>query len=102
MLTKELVLNCLKQVQDPELFKDIVTLGMVKELDVDPHKKRFDSFMEPHDHFHCRVCDNVYDINLKTTPMVEKTHHKKMEGHHIDTISVNVKGICRYCENGDA
>lgn len=34
MLTKELVLNCLKQVQDPELFKDIVTLGMVKELEI--------------------------------------------------------------------
>jgi Fur family peroxide stress response transcriptional regulator len=78
-----------------------VEAGMVKELDVDPHKKRFDSFMEPHDHFHCRICDNVYDIVLKTKPLAVNSH-KGMKGHNIDTISINVKGICRYCENGDA
>ncbi|MEL7239282.1 MAG: Mrp/NBP35 family ATP-binding protein [Planctomycetota bacterium] len=34
-LTREDAMNALRNVQDPELFKDIVSLGMVKELEVD-------------------------------------------------------------------
>jgi Fur family peroxide stress response transcriptional regulator len=83
-------------------LSSFVEAKMVKELDVDPHKKRFDSFMDPHDHFHCRVCDNVYNIDLNSTPLVKNSHNKKMGGHNIDTISINVKGVCRYCEGGDA
>src|SRR5437879_6357016 len=34
-LTREQVLSALRTVQDPELFKDIVTLNMVKDAKVD-------------------------------------------------------------------
>src|SRR3954470_17998276 len=34
-LTKDQVINALRTVQDPELFKDIVTLNMVKDVQVD-------------------------------------------------------------------
>src|SRR6185503_17571566 len=34
-LTRESVTNALRTVQDPELFKDIVTLNMVKEVKVE-------------------------------------------------------------------
>ncbi len=34
-LTREQAMSALRTVQDPELFKDIVTLGMVKEVNVD-------------------------------------------------------------------
>lgn len=34
-ITREAVLNQLRKVNDPELFKDIVTLGMVKDVVVD-------------------------------------------------------------------
>ncbi len=33
-LTNELVHDALKTVQDPELHKDLVTLGMVKDIQV--------------------------------------------------------------------
>lgn len=33
-LTKDVVLDALRKVQDPELHRDIVSLGMVKEIDV--------------------------------------------------------------------
>jgi ATP-binding protein involved in chromosome partitioning len=36
-LDKEQVLSVLRTVKDPELFKDIVTLGMVKDVRVDGH-----------------------------------------------------------------
>ena len=34
-ITKEQVLEALKHVEDPDLKKDLVTLGMIKDLDVD-------------------------------------------------------------------
>ena len=35
MVTEEVVLNALRQVKDPELHRDLVSLGMVKEIKVD-------------------------------------------------------------------
>jgi ATP-binding protein involved in chromosome partitioning len=41
MITKEKVLEALSHVDDPDLKKDIVTLGMVKDLEVVGHKVQF-------------------------------------------------------------
>ena len=32
---RELVMSALRTVQDPEIFKDIVTLNMVKDVQID-------------------------------------------------------------------
>ncbi|HTL82576.1 MAG TPA: Mrp/NBP35 family ATP-binding protein [Bacteroidia bacterium] len=40
-ITSEMVLDALKNVDDPDLKKDIVTLGMVKHVVVDGHKVSF-------------------------------------------------------------
>jgi ATP-binding protein involved in chromosome partitioning len=40
-ITKEKVLEALSHVDDPDLKKDIVTLGMVKDLEVDGNKVNF-------------------------------------------------------------
>lgn len=41
MITKESVLDALRNVDDPDLHKDIVSLGMVKDLSVDGNKVAF-------------------------------------------------------------
>ena len=41
MITKEAVLAALGNVDDPDLHKDIVTLGMVKNLSVEGNKVAF-------------------------------------------------------------
>jgi len=40
-ITKEQVLEALKNVEDPDLKKDLVTLGMIKDLEVDGKNVRF-------------------------------------------------------------
>lgn len=76
-----------------------VEVGMVKELDVDSHKKRFDSSLEPHDHFHCKVCDNVYDVTCDNGVSINNLPDKKdVEGHRVDNVIINLKGVCRFCE----
>ena len=41
MLTKEQILAALRHVDDPDLKKDLVTLGMVKDVETDGLKVRF-------------------------------------------------------------
>lgn len=41
MISKEAVLEALKNVQDPDLHKDIVTLGFVKDLEIRKNSVRF-------------------------------------------------------------
>jgi Fur family peroxide stress response transcriptional regulator len=80
-------------------LSSFVEAGMVKELEIDPHKMRFDFIMDPHGHFHCRVCDNVYDVmHDEMISEADLKNKKSKEGHRIDAISVNMKGVCRYCE----
>jgi Fe2+ or Zn2+ uptake regulation protein len=76
-----------------------VEAGMIKELDIDPTKMRFEMCTDPHDHFHCRVCDNVYDVVYDLSILADNLKDKKnMDGHNIDTININLKGVCKYCE----
>src|ERR1041385_5398854 len=41
-VAEEQVLNVLKQVQDPDLHKDIVSLGFIRNLKIDSGKVAFD------------------------------------------------------------
>src|SRR6185295_8982720 len=40
-ITKEQILEALKNVEDPDLKKDLVTLGMIKDLQIDGKKVNF-------------------------------------------------------------
>ena len=80
------------------LYK-FVEVGMIKELDIDQNKMRFDTCTDPNDHFHCRACDNVYDIDYNASILADNLQNNKtIEGHKVDAISINLKGVCKYCE----
>lgn len=40
-LTKEAILNALRAVEDPDLHRDLVTLGMIKDIEIDGGKVSF-------------------------------------------------------------
>ncbi len=72
--------------------------GMIKGLDIDPNKMRFDICTDDHDHFHCQICDNVYDIFYDKKNCVDNLQKSNGEGHRVDSVSINFKGVCKYCE----
>jgi Fur family peroxide stress response transcriptional regulator len=75
-----------------------VEAGMVRLLDVDPQKKRFDHNIKPHNHFHCRVCNNIFDVvEEPKTDWIDGSQKNQIEGHRADDVSVNFKGVCRFC-----
>jgi len=72
----------------------LVEAGEIQELDIDPHKKRFDPSTSLHYHFYCKVCGKVFDI-FYDAPL--PLNIKKIEGHQVDTIQLNLKGVCKDC-----
>ena len=76
----------------------LVETGKIIELDIDL-KKRFDICTDPHNHFYCRICSKVYDV-VSDAPISADNwqNEKNVEGHHVDTIDIYLKGVCKYCE----
>lgn len=73
----------------------LVKAGKIQKLDIDPNKKRFDPQVNPHPHFYCQVCGRVYDM-VYNSPL--PMNMKKKEGHQVDVIQLNLKGICKDCK----
>ncbi len=77
----------------------LAAAGKIQELDIDPKKKRFDPSTAPHHHFYCRVCGQVLDIvsdvpfSGETSPWEAGT----IDGHRVDSVQLNFKGVCRDC-----
>jgi len=73
--------------------------GLIQELSIDPNKKRFDPCTAYHHHFFCKVCRNVFDIadDPSFSMDIVKDEEKKIEGHQVEEIQVNLKGVCRDC-----
>jgi Fur family peroxide stress response transcriptional regulator len=68
--------------------------GEIRELDIDPDKKRFDPFITPHAHFYCKVCGRVFDIDHDPRlPLNQGT----IDGHQVETVQLNLKGVCKDC-----
>jgi len=79
----------------------LVERNVIRELDIDPDRKRFDAFTEPHDHFYCRSCGNVFDVPADplAADLQESGRKKNMDGHHLEALCLNFTGVCRDCSS---
>ena len=69
--------------------------GVIKELSIDPDKKRFDPNTSPHHHLLCLRCKAIKDI-FKEFPLAlneSEKHDFDIIGHHVDFY-----GICPRCK----
>lgn len=72
----------------------LIEAGEIMELDIDPEKKRFDPCVTPHTHFYCKVCRKIFDIVYDASLL---SNIKRIDGHQVDVVQVNLKGVCRDC-----
>lgn len=91
MVTEEAVLNALRKVQDPELHRDVVTLGMIQDLKISgdavsltfvlttpacPIKAKFEAEVKAA----VASVPGVKSVNLTTTAMVRPTRPFDTQG----------------------
>lgn len=72
--------------------------GHLRELTIDPNKKRFDPNPKPHHHLMCVRCKKTVDIHneLKISLPPRANSNFEIIGHHIEFY-----GICPICKEGE-
>jgi Fe2+ or Zn2+ uptake regulation protein/O6-methylguanine-DNA--protein-cysteine methyltransferase len=54
---------------------------------------RYETNLAPHDHFHCRICLRLFDVDLGGPALA----HRPLEGFEIDSVAARAQGTCREC-----
>lgn len=74
--------------------------GDVKELTIDPGRKRFDPDTTPHHHIICKSCNSIVDVHVDYSASLKLPQHIRrdytLEGNHVDFY-----GICKACKGLD-
>lgn len=84
-LSKTTVYNTLKLLADK---------GIVSILHLNENELRYDYVIHPHAHLHCIKCHKIFDVEFSEACF----SHKKINGHEILEAQVNLKGICKDCQ----
>ena len=78
---------------------DVLTEAkMILRLNVDPTAARYDADLCPHAHFRCRVCQKVYDIEMKDARTVDVS----TDGHLVEAVRTYAYGVCASCRRKGA
>jgi Fe2+ or Zn2+ uptake regulation protein/O6-methylguanine-DNA--protein-cysteine methyltransferase len=86
----------------PEIGRGTVyaTLAELAELGLlgsvgNPEPVRYETNVEPHDHFRCRVCLRLFDVELGGRDLEART----LPGYAIETVAVYGEGTCAQCRD---
>lgn len=67
---------------------------VVNEIRIQFDKSCFEARIDPHHHFLCKHCRNIFDINIKPCPALET---RTIEGNLIEELQGYFYGTCRKC-----
>jgi len=81
------VYNCLES---------LTQAGAIKQVNVDREASRFCPNLQPHAHFFCSQCKEVFDVDLKPTAD-PSAPWQLLDGSRIEEIDVAMKGVCPKC-----
>jgi len=74
----------------------LVENKQLKSLNIDG-TIHYDAFLDDHQHFQCKTCNRVFDIELNTKDFVSKVESNT--NHIIDGCQILLVGICNDCQN---
>ena len=66
--------------------------GAILRLTIDPTAARYDADLDPHVHFRCRVCGQLFDFHNQPNRRL-----KNVDGHRVETIRTYAYGVCSDC-----
>lgn len=72
------------------LFEKKKIVGSVSAVD---SELRYEFLEEPHAHFLCTECKEVYDIYLETDLLCKEF----VEGHRVEESRIHFRGLCKNC-----
>jgi len=85
-ISKTTVYNTLKIFSENNIVNEITITGT---------ETRYDINCKPHQHFLCKECKKIYDIDI--TYQNSEIVNKDISGHEVQEIHGYFKGICKKC-----
>jgi Fe2+ or Zn2+ uptake regulation protein/O6-methylguanine-DNA--protein-cysteine methyltransferase len=86
----------------PEIGRGTVyaTLAELAELGLlgsvgNPEPVRYETNVEPHDHFRCRLCLRLFDVEMGGRDL----ERRRLPGYSIDAVAVYAEGTCAQCHD---
>ncbi len=70
---------------------------IVSPLNIEPDTLRYDINTDPHMHFICRECGEIYDIYLDIKDYIADM--KELEGYNVDQCDIVLHGVCKKCRD---
>ena len=74
--------------------------GEIQQILMPDYLERYDRNAGRHYHFQCRICENIYDINIDYLDTADKAVRQKYD-FQIDSHDMIFKGICYKCRKAD-
>lgn len=68
--------------------------GLLTELCIRRNKTCFDPFTKSHHHLFCRICDKIYDIEVRC----KVSEAGVLDGHKIESVHGYFYGVCNKCQ----
>jgi len=56
----------------------------------------YDGNMDPHNHFICNECNQIYDIDFEEEDLIKELELKT--NHHVSSYHIKVRGTCKNCK----
>lgn len=75
----------------------LTELGEIKKLSVGDGSEHYDADTTPHNHFVCRCCSAVIDLEMEDISSIVEKAAKNFDGE-IEECSVNFYGVCGTCK----
>ena len=74
----------------------LVDNNQLKSINIDG-TIHYDAFLDDHQHFQCKTCNRVFDIEINTKDFVSQAESNT--NHIIDSCQIHFVGICKDCQN---
>lgn len=73
---------------------ELTELGLLASVG-NPEPVRYETNLDPHDHFHCRLCLRLADVELGGRELGER----RLAGYEIESVTIRAHGVCAQCRN---
>jgi Fe2+ or Zn2+ uptake regulation protein/O6-methylguanine-DNA--protein-cysteine methyltransferase len=73
---------------------ELTELGLLASVG-NPEPVRYETNLEPHDHFQCRLCLRLFDVELGGRELGER----RLRGYEIESVAIRAHGVCAQCRD---
>ena len=73
---------------------ELTELGLLASVGT-PEPVRYETNLERHDHFHCRLCLRLFDVDLGG----HQVSRRPLDGYKIEDVALRADGVCAQCRD---